>query len=62
MSCREKLIHALTQTHLALISCSECIYDDQPKEEQDTIRNMCVLLAEQARVLQDKLLQQSCGD
>ncbi len=56
MSCEEKLVHALTQTHLALLACAECICDANTDAEREMLQAMCELLATQAKALNDNLL------
>lgn len=56
MVCREHLINALTQTHRALLACSQCMEETASSEEKELFGNLGVSLATQAKMIHEKLL------
>ena len=56
MSCEEKFVRALAQTHLALLACADCICAANTDVEREMLQVMCELLATQAKALNDNLL------
>ncbi|MCL6446055.1 MAG: hypothetical protein K6T83_21865 [Alicyclobacillus sp.] len=56
MICKERLIDALTQTHRALLAYVECVDLCETEEERERLTEIATILAEQARRIQEKLL------
>ncbi|WP_304459792.1 hypothetical protein [Alicyclobacillus sendaiensis] len=59
MICKERLIDALTQTHRALLAYAECVDLCETEDERECLTQMATLLAEQARRIQEKLLERA---
>lgn len=58
MLCKNKLIDALAQTHKALVACTECLAEVPGESDEETLKELCILLAHQAKYLNDSLLKQ----
>ncbi|AEJ44367.1 hypothetical protein [Alicyclobacillus acidocaldarius] len=56
MICKERLIDALTQTHRALLAYVECVDLCETEEERERLTEIATILAEQARRIQEELL------
>ena len=56
MTCEDKLIVALTQTHRALLACSSCVNPSSMETEDTLLADLCETLAALAKTLHAKLL------
>lgn len=57
MVCKEHLVDALSQTHRALLACSQCIDEASSHEERELLEELSVSLAAQAKVVHEMLLK-----